>query len=143
VELTWHDCEFDALTTRQLYAILALRDRVFVVEQRCIYLEADGYDLGARHLWAQAGDTVAAYLRVMRAGVKYNEIAIGRVVVDPAHRGKGLAHELVRRGIALANGPVRLSAQAHLEELYRELGFERASDIYDEDGIPHLEMLRV
>jgi ElaA protein len=142
VELTWHDCEFDALTARQLYKILALRASVFVVEQRCIYQDPDGHDLAAHHVWAEHDGRIVACLRILPAGAKYDEISIGRVVVDPSQRGKGLGHDLVRRGVDIANGPVRISAQAHLEELYCELGFVRASDLYDEDGIPHLEMVR-
>ncbi len=139
---TWHDCDLDALTSRQLYAILALRSTVFVVEQRCAYNDVDGLDLAARHLWAEHEREVVAYLRVLAPGVKYREASLGRVVVAHSARGKGLGHELVQRGIALANGAIRISAQAHLEELYRELGFVRASDLYDEDGISHLEMVR-
>ena len=74
---------------------------------------------------------------------RFFEISIGRVIIAPQARRAGLGRELMRRGIAAA-GPVaiRISAQAHLESFYADLGFERASELYDEDGIPHLEMLR-
>jgi ElaA protein len=139
----WFCKAFDALTVHELYAIVALRERVFVVEQRCAYLDADGADLVSRHLWMQGGGDICAYLRIVPAGVKFPEVSIGRVITAPEARGTGLGRELMRRGIAACGGvPIRLGAQAHLERFYTELGFARCSDVYDEDGIPHVEMLR-
>jgi ElaA protein len=143
VELTWHVRTFAELTVRELYAIMALRQRVFVVEQNCPYLDADGVDDIARHLWAEQGGAIAAYLRIVPAGVKFAEVSIGRVITAPEARGTGLGRELMKRGIAAAGHvPIRIGAQAHLEKFYGELGFQRASDVYDEDGIPHVEMTR-
>ncbi|HUJ58851.1 MAG TPA: GNAT family N-acetyltransferase [Kofleriaceae bacterium] len=143
MQLVWHDRAFAQLSAAELYAIVRLRERVFVVEQRCIYLDADGLDPVARHLWAERAGEVVAYLRILPAGARYAELAIGRVVTAPELRGAGLGRELMHRGLAAA-GPVaiRLSAQAHLEAFYRELGFRRASEVHDEDGIPHVEMVR-
>src|SRR4051812_42393990 len=100
METTWRTHAFDELTAAQLYAIVQLRERVFVVEQRCVYLDADGLDPVARHLWAERDGKVVAYLRILPAGAKYDEVAIGRVVTAPDGRGSGLGRELVRRGIA-------------------------------------------
>jgi ElaA protein len=142
--LTWHALPFDRLTTGQLYAILALRSRVFVVEQACPYLDLDGVDEGCTHVWAEdATGAIAAYLRVVPAGIKYAEPSIGRVIVAASARGTGLGRELMRRGIdALAGAPIRIAAQAYLERFYRELGFETVSEPYDDDGILHIEMIR-
>jgi ElaA protein len=143
VDLIWHLRTFAELTASELYAILALRQRVFVVEQRCPYLDADGIDPVSRHLWAERGGAIAAYLRIVPAGVKFPEPSIGRVITAPEARGAGLGRELMKRGIAAAGAaPIRIGAQAHLEKFYGELGFRRASEIYDEDGIPHVEMIR-
>lgn len=143
MELTWHEKTFDTLSPAQLYAIIALRQQVFVVEQRCVYQDADGADAQARHLWAERAGSIVAYLRIVPAGVKFAEVSLGRIVTAPEVRGTGLGRELVRRGIAATRGvPLRIGAQAHLERFYRELGFQRASDVYDEDGIPHIEMIR-
>lgn len=140
--LHWHDRAFDELTTRELYAITALRERVFVVEQNCPYLDADGVDLVSRHLWGEDGQ-LRAYLRIVPAGAKFAEVSLGRVITAPEVRGSGLGKELMKRGLAAVGAvPVRIGAQAHLEKFYGELGFVRASDVYDEDGIPHIEMLR-
>jgi ElaA protein len=144
VALTWQDARFEHLATTTLYAILALRSRVFVAEQTCAYVDVDGRDLAAHHLWAEDGGEVVAYLRLLPPGTRYAELAIGRVVVDARHRAGGLGRELVRRGLRIAGAaPVRIGAQVYLERFYRELGFQRVSDAYDEDGIPHVEMLRV
>ena len=144
MELTWHVRTFAELTTAELYAIIALRERVFVVEQRCAYQDADGVDPVSRHLWAErGGGAIAAYLRIVPAGVKFSELSIGRVITAPEARGSGLGRELMTRGIAAAGRvPIRIGAQAHLEKFYGELGFVRASEVYDEDGIPHIEMTR-
>ena len=151
MNLTWHERGFYELSAPELYSIMLLRERVFIVEQRCIYCDADGFDTVARHLWAEPSGyptvalaaSIAAYLRILPAEVKYAEVSIGRVVTGPGYRGKGLGRELMERGIAAAGDvPIRISAQAHLEKFYAELGFARASEVYDEDGIPHVEMLR-
>ncbi len=140
--LTWHDREFAQLTTSELYAIIALRERVFVVEQRCAYLDADGLDQRAMHVWATSGGAMVAYLRLLPPGARFSEHSIGRVIVAPEFRGSGLGRELMLRGMALVRvAAIRISAQAHLEKFYSDLGFTRVSDVYDEDGISHIEML--
>ena len=122
---------------------MVLRQRVFVVEQRCAYLDADGYDPQSRHLWADRAGSIEAYLRIVPAGAKYAEVSIGRVITAPEARGTGLGRELMRRGVAACGAqPIRIGAQAHLEKFYGELGFRRVSDEYLEDDIPHIEMLR-
>jgi ElaA protein len=143
VALAWHVRSFEQLSVRELYAIVALRQRVFVVEQACAYLDADDADQPSRHLWAETDGAIHAYCRLVPAGIKFAEASIGRVITAPQARGTGLGKELVRRALAgLGNVPIRIGAQAHLERFYGELGFVRASEPYDEDGIPHIEMLR-
>jgi ElaA protein len=132
----------------ELYAILALRARVFVVEQACAYLDLDGRDAACWHLW-QADDAgaVAAYLRVVPPGAIYVEASLGRIVTAPAVRRSGVGRALVAEGLRRAAalfgpGPLRIGAQGYLEAFYADFGFVRASDDYLEDGIPHLEMVR-
>jgi ElaA protein len=142
-ELRWCEKPFAELTAPELYAIYVLRQRVFVVEQTCFYLDADEYDPLSLHLWAESAGVLHAYLRIVPAGTKFDEVSLGRVVTAPEARATGLGRELVRRGLAAVGAvPVRIGAQAHLEKFYGELGFVRASDEYDEDGIPHIEMTR-
>lgn len=142
--MQWHDRPFAALTIGELYAITVLRERVFIVEQRCIYQDADGLDPASRHVWAGSAETIHAYVRIVPAGLKFAELSIGRVIVAPESRGARLGVELMQRGIAAAGAvPIRIGAQAHLERFYSSLGFVRTSEIYDDDGIPHIEMLRL
>lgn len=145
MQTTWFVREFADLTLMQLYAITQLRERVFVVEQKCAYIDADGADPSCRHLWAERDGEVAAYLRIVPAGVKFAEVSIGRVITAPSARSTGLGRELMKRGIVEAGGdklPIRIGAQAHLSNWYAEFGFERASDVYWEDDIAHVEMVR-
>lgn len=146
--MTWQMVAFETLTLHELYDLMQLRQDVFVVEQNCVYLDADGYDQKARHLLGRASDgKLVACLRLFAPGVKYTEASIGRVCTAQSVRGTGLGRELMHRGIAEAErlwpeAGIRLSAQAYLLEFYSSLGFVAVSEPYDEDGIPHVEMLR-
>jgi len=133
------------LSGDEVYAILGARQDVFVVEQNCPYLDTDGWDQVGWHLWT--GDPIGAYLRILPAASKYAEPSLGRVLTSRAARRTGLGRELMREGIrrleALCGAvPIRIGAQKYLERFYSELGFVRDGDDYDEDGIPHLEMVR-
>jgi ElaA protein len=143
----WRFARLDGLTAREVHDILQARSAVFVVEQACVFQDMDGADPASWHLFAASGDALAAYCRLVPPGVKYREPSIGRVITTQAVRGTGMGRELMgealRRCEALWPGAaVRIGAQLHLERFYGEFGFARASEPYDEDGIPHIEMLR-
>jgi ElaA protein len=145
----WRYLAWGELTTDELYRLLVLRQRVFVVEQTCPYLDADGWDARAHHLWTDdaAGAEARACLRVFAPGVKYAEASLGRIATAPEARGTGLGRALVAEGLArieAAHGPVavRIGAQKYLERFYGEVGFATVSEAYLEDGIPHVEMVR-
>ncbi|MFT4248724.1 MAG: GNAT family N-acetyltransferase [Pseudomonas sp.] len=147
--LHWQALPFDALDARQLYALLKLRAEAFIVEQACAYLDPDGKDAhpDTLHLLGHADGVLAAYLRILPAGLDHRHPSIGRVVVARAWRGTGTGHALIREGLRalLARWPgseIRLGAQAHLRGYYATHGFVPASPVYDEDGIPHVAMLR-
>lgn len=146
--MNWIWSRLDGLRVDDLYDLLALRSRVFVVEQDCVYLDPDGVDRQAWHLLGRDADGVLqAGLRLVDPGVKYAEPSMGRVVTAPACRGTGLGRQLVaeglRRGDAAWPGHgQRISAQAHLARFYASFGFEGDGPTYLEDGIPHLEMWR-
>jgi ElaA protein len=149
--IAWQWSRFADLATGDLYALLAARGEVFVVEQRCAYLDADGIDPHAWHLlgWTESDEQrpLAAYLRLIEPGRKFAEPSLGRVLTTPAFRGRGIGRVLMREGLqqaaALYPGcAVRLSAQRYLERFYAGFGFRVASDPYDEDGIAHVDMLR-
>ena len=143
----WEIRPFDGLAVGQLYALLRLRQEVFVVEQKCPYADADGLDAQALHLWATEADAMVACARLFAPGVRRDEAVIGRVVTAPSVRRSGLGRELMRRAIATVeerHGRVAiwLGAQKYLEHFYASFGFLRDGDDYDEDGIPHLPMRR-
>lgn len=147
--MDWRYRAFPALTLDELYAALALRSRVFVVEQTSIYLDIDGLDQGAMHLLGYDGGALRAYLRILPPGVRFSDHTVGRVIVDPSARGTGLGHTLLARGLAALfetqGGPVptSLAAQAHLEHFYARAGYARTARApFLEDGIPHLDMHR-
>jgi len=146
--LAWRWCHFDALGVHELQNIYAARQQVFLIEQQCIYLDADGCDERSFHLaaWAPGERLPRAYARIVEPGIKYAEPSIGRVITTGAARGTGLGRELVRRAIAhtLVVFPpqgIRISAQSRLEAFYGEFGFQIVGERYMEDGIPHTEML--
>ena len=145
----WTCKPFAGLTLPELYAVLRLRSEIFVVEQNCPYLDLDGLDEASFHLLGRTETgALAAYTRLLPQGVSYPEYAsIGRVVVSPAHRGGGLGQALLRESIAQCErlfgaGPIKIGAQQYLEKFYQRFGFEQYGEGYDEDGIPHIPMLR-
>ena len=145
--MNWTWQRFEALGVDNLYDALALRCRVFILEQGP-YLDPDGIDRQAWHLLGRdANGVLQAYLRVVDPGVKYVEPSIGRVITAPDSRGTGLGRVLFAKGVSrcAAVWPgqgIRISAQAHLERFYGTFGFGRFGESYLEDGIPHLEMLK-
>ena len=143
----WQSCRLTELSQQQLYAVLAARQAVFVVEQNCPYQDADGTDFKADHLIAWSGDEVAGYARIYGPGIKFAEPSIGRILTTTPYRGTGLGREVVARSLAhierlYPSWNVRIGAQARLERFYNSFGFVTASPEYMEDGIPHIEMLR-
>lgn len=139
---------FDALRPLELYALLRLRQEVFVIEQNCPYLDADGVDLQCWHLLGRDGaGALHAYLRLVPPGIKYAEPSIGRVISSGAVRGSGAGRALMAEGVAHANRlfpgqGVRISAQARLRRFYEDFDFIAEGAEYLEDNIPHLAMLR-
>jgi ElaA protein len=149
--IDWHFSRFADLTPFDLYDVLAARQNVFILEQTCLYPDIDGYDLEAHHLlgWRDVDGKrqLAAYLRVLAPGAKYDEMSLGRVITTPAARGSGAGRALLDQGIAHAEAlhpghRIRIGAQQYLERFYASFGFQTVSAPYDEDGIMHIDMLR-
>lgn len=145
--LQWGWSRFDELGVNALYDTIALRTQVFVVEQKVAYQELDGSDRYAWHVLGRDGQgNLQASLRVIDPGVKFAEIALGRVVVTPGLRQRGWGRALMEQGMACAawawpGWPIRISAQEHLQGFYRSFGFETVTSTYLEDDIPHVQML--
>jgi ElaA protein len=151
--MEWQWVKFEDLSPALLYEVLALRQKVFIVEQNCPYLDTDGLDCKAWHLlgWVGPGYSqkerfLGAYARVFPGGVRFSEPSIGRVVTALEVRRKGIGKVLMVEAMTrlreqLGNQAIRISAQAYLQKFYQDLGFVPVSSVYMEDGIPHLEML--
>lgn len=157
--LTWHFARFDDLPLRDWYAASVARVDVFVMEQNCPFQDFDGADFYSWHLfgWHEADDVandvadgqreLAAYCRLVDAGVKFPQPSIGRVITTRDYRLGGFGKQLMREACARHDHlypdlPNRIGAQARLEKFYQSFGFVTDSDVYIEDGIPHLEMQR-
>ncbi|MCG3164521.1 MAG: hypothetical protein POELPBGB_00275 [Bacteroidia bacterium] len=127
---------------------MVLRQEVFVVEQNCPYLDADGKDKYAYHLLGyDENRKLAAYARIVFPGVSYAEVAIGRVITSQQYRRTGAGKELMRETLKAIENiygkvSVRISAQTYLVNFYSEFGFTSTGKEYLEDDIPHTEMLR-
>jgi ElaA protein len=137
---------FQDLTAQELYEILRLRSEVFVVEQNCVFLDQDGKDSFCHHLSLFSDGQLAAYSRLVPAGVSYAEVSIGRVVTSPAFRGTGLGRQLMELSIKscedlFGKGAIRIGAQTYALPFYASLGFVSDGEVYDEDGIEHVEMV--
>ncbi|MEP6512298.1 MAG: GNAT family N-acetyltransferase [Parafilimonas sp.] len=135
------------MTQLELYKILQLRNEVFVVEQNCVYLDADNKDQSCYHLAGSDGDLLVAYTRLMPAGIAYKkEASIGRVVTSAAYRNTGIGRILMQKSIEQCrllfnDARIKIGAQLYLQSFYESFGFKQLSDIYLEDGIEHIEML--
>ncbi|WP_027376909.1 GNAT family N-acetyltransferase [Kaistella palustris] len=143
----WNIKSFHGLSVAEIYAILKIRQEVFVVEQTCHYLDADGSDEKALHIWAEMEGDIVAYCRIFDGNIKYREPSIGRVLTKPSARKLGLGRELMRLALEtienrFGSSEVRISAQDYLQKFYSEFGFCNTGKSYLEDDIPHTEMLR-
>ena len=142
-----HNCkDFRDLSPHELYAILRLRSEVFVVEQNCVFLDADNKDQFCAHVMINTRELVAC-ARLVPPGISYKEMSIGRVVSHPSVRGTGAGKFLMEKSLEyiydkFGHGPVRIGAQLYRKRFYESFGFSQVSEIYDEDGIDHILMFK-
>ena len=148
---SWQLARFRDLSVDDLYAIVRLREAVFIIEQNCPYPDADGRDPLAWHLlgWRDGpdGKMLAAYARIFEPGIRYREASIGRIVTAPEVRGTGLGRQLMVEALRrteqlVPRQPIKIAAQRRLEKFYAGFGFIAISEPYEEDGIMHIDMLR-
>ena len=149
MKIKWVTKHYSDLTRDEIFEILRLRARVFIMEQNCPYIDPDDLDKISIHLMAWEENhpqTFIAYGRVTPPGSRFKEVSMGRIVTAPEFRKIGLGKELVEKLLKLIENdpgpsPVRISAQAYLEKYYGRFGFVTQSQPYLEDNIPHVEML--
>ena len=144
--MKWILKKFDELTPYELYSIMQLRNEVFVVEQNCVYQDADNKDPASYHFMGWHNDKLLAYTRILPPGIAYPQPSIGRVVTSPAARGGGIGKQLMEQSMMQIKNlfgtvPVKIGAQLYLQKFYTQLGFQQTSDTYMEDGIEHIEMI--
>ncbi|MCS4300982.1 GNAT family N-acetyltransferase [Chryseobacterium sp. BIGb0232] len=137
---------FEELSTLELYNILKLRSEIFIIEQNCVYQDIDDKDLKCHHLMCLVDGNLAGYTRIVPHGLTYEDASIGRVVIGSDYRGLGLGKQLMENSIKgcqdiLKESKIRISAQLYLLKFYNALGFKEVGSSYDEDGIPHIEMV--
>lgn len=140
---------FKELSLEQLYEMMALRQAVFVVEQDCPYLDADGKDPASMHLLGYTQDgLLAAYARIIPPDISYpGYVSLGRIVTSPQVRGQGAGKMLMENclqfvGTLYGQKPIKISAQTYLIQFYESFGFKTTGDTYLEDNIPHIAMIR-
>ena len=136
---------FSDLTRDELYEMIHLRQKVFIVEQDCPYLDADFSDQDAFHLLGYDDGGLISYLRAFPPGIKYEGASLGRIVVDDSKRGQQLGQNLTKEGISYLSKhypdtEIIISAQHRLENFYCELGFTARGEVYLEDDIDHIQM---
>lgn len=139
--------KFEELSGKEIYEIGKLRSEIFVIEQKCLYLDLDGKDEKSIHIYFldESSYEIICYCRVLRKGVSYKTSSIGRVVTNPKYRGQGYARKLLLEAIEVVRdkfkeNEITIGAQNYLRTFYESLGFKAISDIYNEDGIPHIDM---
>ena len=143
--IQWKIKSFENLSVNELYDILRLRSEIFVVEQNCVYLDLDGKDKLALHLFGEFEGKIVAYSRLFKAGISFDNASIGRVVIDAKYRDRKWGHDLMREAIAgikthFGESKITIGAQLYLKKFYESQGFVQTSEMYLEDDIPHIEM---
>ena len=139
---------FNELSTSELYQLLQLRSEVFIVEQNCVYQDIDGKDEKALHLLGEIDHKVVAYSRIFKANDYFENASIGRVAIAEKYRAQKWGHQLMQEAISgIENNfgiqSITISAQLYLKKFYESHGFVQIGETYLEDGIPHIEMLRI
>jgi len=138
---------YTELTKEELYKILQLRSQVFVVEQNCVYQDIDFKDQKAIHILGFKNNKIIAYTRVFKSGDYFNEASIGRVVVAEKERKYKYGYAIMEASIKAISTyfnetTIKISAQTYLIKFYNSLGFNQIGDVYLEDGIPHIKMIK-
>ena len=144
--LDWQIKKFSEITKEELYEILYLRNKIFVVEQNCIYNDTDKKDAWATHLFVREKGKIIAYSRIFKSGDYYeNHSSIGRVLVEKGKRQLKIGTQIIEESVIFCKKnfprePIKISAQAHLKKFYERRGFVYKGEAYLEDGIPHCAM---
>lgn len=148
MDIKWVCKTFNDLSPEELYSILQLRSEVFVVEQNCVYQDMDDKDQQSYHFMGFIDNKLVAFTRLMPPGLSYAEMSIGRVVTSPSVRGKNIGRLLMQQSLTkvhelFGESAIKIGAQLYLKSFYESLGFIKCSELYLEDGIEHIKMIRL
>ena len=145
--MEWKIKDFKHLSVEELYNILELRNKVFIVEEEYLYQDLDEKDINAFHLYCINENKIIVVLRILKKETSYSGIYIGRVAVDEEYRRLGLGKKAVEKAIKFIQYKygkelVKVSVQVHVRDFYKALGFKEVSDTYLEEDIPHIKMIK-
>ena len=149
MNITWYHKHFEELNTTELYQILQLRNEVFIVEQSCPFQDLDDKDFKCYHFIGFDTDSqkMMAYTRIVPAGISFKEASIGRVITSPLARKGGIGKQLMNKSIELLEElyggvSIKIGAQLYLKKFYESFGFQQVEEVYMEDGIEHILMIK-
>ena len=143
--ISWKLKYYNELSIEMLYMILRIRQEVFIIEQNCNYLDADGVDQKSHHLLGFLDNTLVSYMRIVNSDPLSKHISFGRILVKRDFRGKGIGRQLMQKAIDLfspKHDSIVMSAQMYLLDFYRDFNFQSIGEEYLEDNIPHIKMIR-
>lgn len=142
----WEIKRFAQLSTAELYNILYLRTKIFVVDQKRIYQEVDGRDPHAIHIFdLTAGGKILAYARIFL--IDHGQtVSFGRVVTSPQVRGQGLGGQLLDKVMATIkreypNKPIAIESQVQVQGFYQRVGFISQGQPFIYKSTPHIKMV--
>lgn len=146
-QINWITKKFYELSLDELYRILQLREAVFILEQECTYTDLDNYDQKCLHLLGVIEGNIVAYARIFEPKLIHNEASFGRVLIEKKYRSFGIGHQLVSKLIEEINlkyktDEIKIEAQAHLQNFYRQHGFISIGNEFLDAGIPHIHMIK-
>lgn len=139
--------QFKELSINEYHQITQARERVFYLEQHVSCLDADDIDPHCTYLYVEQAGQIIGFLRMIPAGIAYEEVSIGRVLVCDEFRREGICRKMMQTAIdyiqaSWRTSHIKISAQAYLVDFYKSLGFTLISEAYLEAGITHYKMLR-
>ena len=141
--MKWKWLPYAELTSKEVYDVLQLRERVFHLEKKMIFHDVDGQDFSARHLLGYYNEKLVCYLRVC---LQNDILVIGRIAVDYMHRRQGLGKMMVKNTLSnlreqYPGFPISLSSQLDHVAFYAALGFSREGLPFDRAGLATVNMV--
>ena len=138
--------KFSELTTNELYDILQLRNKCFIVDQQVAYQDLDDYDKESYHfiIYDGGSSSLAAYARVIKPNTRFEEPSLGRVCINEQYRDgtyfNEIYKEVIRWGDFLGYKVWRAILQKKYWSIWKRKGWEIDKEII-EDGVESYEVI--